>query len=374
MAAHARLGPSASARWTACPGSVEAERDVPRRSSFAADEGTAAHELAELLLEFGGTAADWVGSPLPENNAFTVTEEMAEHVQTYVDYVNRLSGEHHYEVRLDLKAWVPDSFGTSDAVVIDTANHTLHVVDLKYGKGVLVDAHENTQAMLYALGATQLLREGDVIHTVRLHIVQPRRDNVSEWELSMIDLLERGEWFKERAAEAVKPDAQRIPGQKQCEFCAVKATCPALDAYTRKHTAEQFEALDTMPPKALSAERLSEILGAKKLIVSWLEAVEGEVLERINRGESVDGWKLVAGRSNRAWLDGAEHDIEQIVGADNAYTRKLITPAQAEKLLGKKRTAEIAHLIVKKDGAPTLAPASDGRAPIGATLADFEAC
>jgi len=173
MTAHAKLSASGSHRWAHCPGSVKAEEGIADRSSIAADEGTAAHELAELVLTHGGACHDWIGKRLIESNAYTVDQEMADYVQQYVDYVKSHSGQHEYEQLVDFSEWVPGGFGTADALVLD--GNTLRVIDLKYGKGVQVDAFENTQGLLYALGAMSDYEYIAEIEKVVICIVQPRK-------------------------------------------------------------------------------------------------------------------------------------------------------------------------------------------------------
>lgn len=370
MIAHAKLGASNSHRWLNCPGSVAAEAKVAgRKGGRFADEGSVAHELADLCLSGGLSPFDFEGRTLIENNAVSVDREMCGHVQTYIDYVQAIPGVHEYERRVDYSDWVPDGFGTSDVIAID--GDTIHIVDLKYGKGVEVYAKDNSQMMLYALGAYSEYACIQEISTVRMSIVQPRRDHIDEWQITVPELLKWAAWVSEQAELALSDDAPRSPGEKQCQFCAVKATCPALEAFTRKIVGGDFDNLDD--PDALPDERVSSALAAKKLILGWLDAVEQHVTERLESGKGFPGFKLVAGRSLRQWGDEskAEEVLSSLVG-DGAFTRKLVSPAQAEKLLGKAKAADIADLIVKPEGRPTIAPESDKRPAINLTNDDFD--
>lgn len=372
MTAHAKLSASGSHRWLNCPGSVNAENGISDRKSIHADYGSMAHELAELTLNQGGSAFDWEGKRLVEWNAEPVEREMCAYVQEYVDYVKQLSGVQMYEVQVDFSPWVPEGFGTSDTIAF--VDNTLHVVDLKYGKGVKVYAQDNPQGVLYALGALNDYGDFHDFDRVRITIVQPRLDHIDEWELSKSDLLKWGEWISQRAEEALKPDAERVPGEKQCLWCKAKAKCPALEKMTHKVIAAEFDDLESLEdPSTLSDKRLAEILGAKKLIESWLSAVEDYLKERAESGEHVEGFKLVAGRSIRQWGDtaAAEQKLIELLDAD-AYERKLLSVAKAEKLLGKKRAAELSDLIIKPSGKPALVPESDPRKAINVSADDFD--
>ncbi|HEY7803860.1 MAG TPA: DUF2800 domain-containing protein [Orrella sp.] len=373
MTAHAKLSASGSARWLNCAGSVAAEATIPsaNKGGFYASEGSTAHELADICLTEGKSPFDFEGQTLPENNAVTVDREMCNAVQDYMDYVATVPGVHEYEQRVDFSDWVPEGFGTSDVISVD--GDTIYIVDLKYGKGVRVDAEDNTQMMLYALGAyseQSLLHE---LKTVKMAIVQPRLDHISEATITVEALLKWAEWVAERAEEAISKDAERTPGEKQCQWCAAKATCPALDAYTRRIVSADFD--DLSNPDTLPDDRVREVLDAKKLITGWLDAVEKHVVERLESGQDFPGYKLVAGRSLRQWEDEktAETKLVELLDTD-AYERKLLTPAKAEKVLGKKKAVEIADLIVKPEGKPTLAPESDKRPAVNVTANDFEAC
>lgn len=371
MAKHARLSPSSAHRWLNCPGSVNAERGLKDKGSANAAEGSAAHELGEMVLMQGGNCFDRLGQVLPENNAYTVTDEMASKVQEYVDYVKGLGGEQRYEVGLDYSQWVTQGFGTSDAIAL--VGKTLYVVDLKYGKGVQVYADNNEQGMLYALGALNEYSFAD-IDTVVVVIVQPRLDHVDEWQTTPDELFKWGEWVSQRAEMCEDENAERVPGDKQCQWCKAKATCPALHKLTESTLLASFDMLDDSPaPNKLNDTQLRAALESKKLIVSWLDAVEKLVTDKLNSGEPFDGFKLVAGRSLRQWGDEqqAAKTLESELG-EEAFNKKLLSPAQAEKVLGKKRKDLLDALIVKPQGKPTLAPDTDKRPAVNVSLDDFE--
>lgn len=372
VATHAKLSASGSHRWLACPGSVSAEQGYPNTSSFFAQEGTAAHDLAEITLRHGGEAADWVGNTPSQHSDIVFTSEMAEYVQQYVDYVRAIGGEQMYEERVDFSNRVPEGFGTSDAICI--VGNTLHAIDLKYGKGLRVDAKENTQGLLYAIGA---VNEYDMIFDIQRIVItihQPRLDSVSEWEISREELERWGDWIEERATLAVSEDAPRHPGKSQCRWCKAKAECPTLESYAHSIIVTDFDQLDDLePPDDLAADRLSRIMSAKPLISAWLDAVEQVSRERIESGHALPGFKLVAGRSVRRWLDpdAADSALFELLG-DKAYESKLLSVAKAEKALGKARRDAISEMIVKPEGKPTMVPDSDPRPALGASCDDFE--
>jgi hypothetical protein len=366
MTAHAKLSASGAHRWMACPGSVNAEGGRVDRTSSFAEEGTRAHDIMEIALKSG--------KPCRE---LTQDHEMADFVQVYVDYVNSLIKKEDsvfIERRVDFSEWVPGGFGTADTIIMD--GDRIHIVDLKYGKGVAVFAENNPQAMLYALGAyADFMFMGD-FETIRISIVQPRLDSISEWEIGVTDLLKFGETVRQAAEATEAPKAKRIPGEKQCKFCKAKADCPALMKLTSDTLMADFDQLDeATPPNRLDDEQMRVALENKHLIEAWLLSVENFAKERLAMGEPFPGFKLVEGRSVRRWSDEkeAELGLTAFIGPDDAFTRKLISPTQAEKLLGKTKKGLIQDLIVKPPGSPSLAKESDPRPAITATISDFDA-
>jgi hypothetical protein len=374
---HASLGASNAHRWLECSGSVKAEQGFENKSSPFAYEGTCAHELSELALLHDKEPSDWIGKPLVENSEWIVDEDMAQHVTTYTDYVRQVAkgaDDVLIEQRVSYADWVEGGFGTADAVVIK--GDSIHVCDLKYGKGVQVDAENNPQGMLYALGAYAEFGFISDFKTVHISIVQPRLDHISEWSISVKDLLKWAEWVSQRAELALSDEAERTPGEKQCRFCKAKATCPALFKYTEDIIMSDFDDLDDLPsPDRLSDDNLRRVLEAKSLIEGWLTSVETVVRERLEDGRDFKGFKLVEGRSTRRWDDEneAERVLAELVGED-AYSKKLISPAQAEKVVKKTDKAALKDLIVKPAGKATLVPESDKRPPVNLTGDDFQVC
>jgi len=374
MAAHAKLSASGSARWLSCTGSVKAENAVTlaERSNPAAEYGTCAHELADIILSTGDNIENYLGEKLQDAPNVPVDDEMIEHVQNYVEFVQSFGGDQFYEVRLDYSHLVPEGFGTSDAIAI--VDNVLHVIDLKMGKGVIVDAENNSQGMLYALGAVEEYGYLYDFNKVVIHIYQPRVHNFSSWEISIDDLLKFGQYVSEQASEALSDNAPRTVGNKQCQWCKAKANCPALKQHTEKVIAAEFDDLEELPlVDTLDNKTLATILDNKKLIESWLKAIEDHISDTLHSGDTFDGYKLVAGRSLRKWADSdtAQSELIELLG-DQAFEKKLLTVAKAEKALGAKRKKEMDHLIIKPQGKPTLAPMSDKRPAIDNCSNDFE--
>lgn len=370
MTAHAKLSASSSARWMTCPGSVKLTEGMVDKGSIHAQEGTTAHSLAEMALDEDKNAADFEG----------FTEDMAFYVQKYIDYVRQLwnpSAVLEVEVRVDLRDWIPGGFGTSDVILMDEDEGVIHVVDLKYGKGVEVDAEWNTQAMLYGLGALGRLDPWELsgIKRVHLHIVQPRISNYSEWSISKDDLLEWGEKVVIPCAQrCFDDDAPLKVSEKGCQWCLAKATCPALYEHNMKIIASDFDNLDDevelVKPNKLSDDQLRVIMDNKGLIEKWLKGVEEHIFSQIEHGGTFPGYKMVEGRSIRKWAEGADAKLTELLG-DDAYDKKLINITNAEKLIGKKAFAELA-ITEKPQGKPTLAPESDKRPPLPTITDDFE--
>ncbi len=197
------------------------------------------------------------------------------------------------------------------------------------------------------------------------------------WEVKRTKLLRWAEWAKQRAEATQDPDAPRVAGEKQCRFCRAKASCQALKDVTEAAIMSDFDDLDNMlKANTLTDEEMRAALDAKPMIESWLSAIEKLAKARLEEGGGFVGYKLVEGRSNRRWISEgqASEELVNLLGEEDAYTKKLVSPAQAEKLLGKKRVSEIADIVVKSSGAPTLAPETDKRPAINLTVDDFNDC
>lgn len=394
MSGHATLSPSSAARWMACPGSIAQSAGTPDTSSEFADEGTDAHELAALVLLGDGRAADHIGKTMGKGTV--VDLEMANAVQSYVGYVRDLvtstGGELLVEQRLSIEHLTdePDAHGTSDAVVL--ADDELIVVDLKYGRGVPVDAEGNPQLQIYALAA---LREfevlGDFQH-VRIVIHQPRLNSVSEWSQPTAALRAFGDQVVAAAAATRAADAPLVPGASQCKFCKAKGACPALARQVQDTIGAEFDNLVTFDRahteawvqkrEQMSPEALGTALSAVDLVEMWCKAVRGEVETRLLAGRPVPGFKLVQGKKgNRAW--SSKEEAEALLKAmrikhEQMYDYSVISPTTAEKLakaevIGPRQWPKVEALITQAEGKPSVAPESDKRPAltIAAVVDDF---
>jgi len=380
--AHAKLSASGSSRWLACPASVKACESIEGRTNAndknqSAEEGTCAHELADICLNTGCDPDTYLGKTLKDAPEVVVDLEMVNHVRDYVEYCNRLGGEAHTEQRVSFSDYVPDGFGTSDFFTFNKVNDlsVCDIVDLKYGKGVPVYGETNTQAMLYALG---VMEEYDFMYEVdlfRLHIYQPRIDNISVWEITASELLEWGETVvKPKAREALSDNASFAPGEKQCRFCSYKSHCKSLLKFSYDQIGADFNTVssgDDFPQvDAMGTYAVGQVLKHKSLIESWLNAVEKRAYEELTSGNKLDGFKLVRGRGSRKWSENAEARVVTALG-ENAYKKTMLSPAQAEKVLGKKVFSEISDLVLSVPGKPTIATQDDKRQSIDNVSDDF---
>ena len=367
---------SASARWLNCPGSVVAVRGYQKRGSSAALQGSCAHQLGDIGLSTNlndDELKSYLGKSLSDAPDVVIDKEMISYVQGYIDYCRSFKGDHFIEVKVSYENLVDGGFGTSDFIAIDSVNKKIVCVDLKYGMQE-VSAINNTQAQLYACG---VVNEYDFVYdfneswSVEMHIYQPRINNFSDWIISFDDLLKFGQFVKDRVALTKLPDAPFNPSEKACQWCAHKVNCTALFKHTEKVISSQFDDLDLPSPDAINIE---SVLSNKTLIESWLKAVQQHAFEKLNNGEKVKGYKLVAGRSSRKWsnTDEAFNLLSEHYNADELETRKFITVPQAEKLTGKAKFSDFANLVVKSEGKPTIAPESDKRKPFNDVSCDFE--
>lgn len=375
MAEHAILSASGAHRWLRCTPSAKLEQNFPSSTSSYAEEGTVAHALAELTTRYylgeisEATFENTIASEFKGNKYFN--QEMREHAAAYAKFVlERLAAAKEVcpdptvilETRLDFSKYVPGGFGTGDCVIV--AEPVMDVIDFKYGKGHRVEAAGNPQMQLYGLGALEAYGDIYDIKTVRMSIFQPRLTGEQDTtEMTVKALKSWGRTYvKPRAKLAIKGEGEFAPSEEACRFCRAKQQCRArADENLKLFDDASAEIL----PELISVEEAGAILAKAGDIEAWLKDLKEFVTAALTKGESVAGWKLVAGRSNRKFADEAKVVAAmKAAGYDEAmlYDRKLITLTQMERDFGKKALAEVlGDLIVKPQGAPTLAPESDKR-------------
>ena len=367
--AHALLSPSAAHRWIHCTPSVRLEEGVKDEGSDFAAEGTLAHAIASRkILETLGRPHDEQDREIEELRERYYSEEMEGYTDTYRSIVlekfndaktRSKDAQLLVEVRLDFGAFLPDAFGTADAVII--ADDLMEVIDFKYGKGVKVDADHNPQMMIYALGALdEFLLDYD-IKRVRMTIVQPRIDNLSECGMMVGELTAwRAVTLKPAAEKAFAGVGDQVPGE-WCQFCKVRATCSAIAEKARQICNEDFR-----EARLISDEDIPGLLPLVPVLKGWLEDFASHALQRALDGATIKGYKLVEGKSNRQITDQ-----DALLGAllvqgfqrdDLLKKPELKAIGELEKLVGKKAFAEIGKpWLVKPQGKPTLVEESDKR-------------
>ena len=371
MGRHALLSASSSHRWLNCPPSARLCEGYEDKGSEYAQEGTDAHSLCEhkLKLALGMETTD------PTDSLSFYDEEMEECACGYAAYVMELVEEAKktckdpvvlIEQRLDFSRFVEEGFGTGDCVVI--ADGMLYVIDYKHGKGVEVSAVENPQMMLYALGALELFDGIYDIDTVRMAIYQPRRENVSVCVMAKDDLLQ---WayndLMAKAKLAYEGGGEYACGD-WCRFCKAKAACRKRAEYNLELAKYDFEMTATLDDVEIAA-----VLARADELAAWAADVKEFALQQALSGVRYDGWKIVEGRSNRKYTDeDAVADTVSKAGFD-PYEPKLLGITAMEKLLGKKKFAELlAGLVEKPQGKPALVPVTDKRPEMNTAQEDFK--
>lgn len=382
MSDHAKLSPSAAEKWATCPGSVVMEAGLPDKDSDASQYGTAAHAVAEMALQAGNDAAAYKGRRIDVKAGKTIEcdADMVEIVQVYLDYVRQVAeGQQLFiEQKVDISAWVPECWGTADAVIL-REDGELAVVDLKTGFKP-VTAERNKQMALYALGCLDEFSLLCDIQRVRMTIIQPKLTRQPiEWDCSVEELREMGAALKtagERAAmylgsETPLVPSDLVPSTKGCEWCKAKATCPAKVAMVAEATGADFEDLDQaeLPPVS-DAPEIHLLMAKVDMIEGWCKAVRAETERRLFDGQDVPGYKLVQGRKgSRAWSDAetAEQTLKGMrLKTEEMYDFRLISPTTAEKLhkagaIGPRQWPKLVNLITQSEGSPSVAPVDDKR-------------
>lgn len=385
MGEHAKLSASGAKRWMNCPPSAEIESKLPDQQTTFAAEGTLAHRLAEMQIRIylGGNDGADIAEFEECCKAEGVTQEMLDYVQIYVDFVIEQINVARavspdavilLEDRLDFSHIVPGGFGTGDVVII--ADGLCKVIDLKYGKGVPVSAVENPQMRLYGLGAINLYDFLYDIQRVRMTIMQPRLSpEPDSEELTAAELIAWGETeVKPKALLAAEGKGEFKSGD-WCRFCKIRHTCR-----TRAEENLQLEKFDLQKPPTLTIPEIAEILGRADQLIAWAGDVKGWALEQAEKhGVTFPGWKLVEGRSNRAYTDKLQVENALIIAGylSEAIHKEpeLLGITEMEKLIGKTKFGELlGELVIKPPGKPTLAPEADKRPAINSVAsaqADF---
>ena len=353
--AHSTLGASGAYRWMACPGSVALSEGIERRDTAFSREGTAAHTLAETCIKMCRDAHSYIGEYM---EGIKVTQEMAQAVQVYVDYVNgrvKENGKLQLEHRFTLEKLNPPvpMFGTADAIIYQPKYRRLLVIDYKHGAGEVVQVTGNKQLRYYALGALLSMEKAN-IETIEVVIVQPRaphNDGPIRSELvTVTEVMDFAVDLIEAAVETTKPNAPLASG-KHCKFCPAQSRCPELHRQAQLVAAEEFNDGTLIKAELLTPAQIQFILSKADTIEAWLKSIREHVTTEIKAGRDVPGFKLVPAKANRYWMDheAVVEWAKDKVAEDDLYEKKLRSPAQIEKIVGKKNLPPELYSSVSKN-------------------------
>ena len=387
---HALLGPSSSHRWLHCPPSARLGAQFPDTASSYAAAGTLAHAIAELKARkyfiepmspraYNARMKKLREDPSYDKSMDAATDSYLEHLKYLAMSFGRIQPFVALETRVDISDWAPEGSGTADGILI--GNGRICVVDYKNGSGVPVDAEENSQMMLYALGALKRYAPvyGDTIQSVHLSIVQPNAGGIKEWDTTTEALRTWGENVVKPAAALAWEGKGTFSAGEWCRFCPARARCSARAARML-----ELESTKGAVPEGgsnapgdvvLTDAQVGDVLTRALELDAWVKDLKDYALTAALRGRQIPGWKAVEGRGSREWtdLDAAIKTLqERGVAEAMLYERRPVTPPALEKVLGKESFAATAwDLIIKKPGKPTLVPESDGRKPYNAAQLAF---
>ena len=368
---HALLSASSSYRWIACPPSALLSKKFEDSSSSFAQEGTDAHTLAQYKLEKS------LGFPTndPTDSLSFYDEEMNDHAENYAAFVLEqlekaketcVDPQVLIEQKLDFSRYVPEGFGHVDCLII--ADGTLTVIDFKYGLGIKVSSERNPQMFCYALGGLSLFDGIYDIDNVRLVIYQPRRENISEYTVSKSELIQWAEDVLSPTAQLASKGEGEYKAGEHCQFCKAKATCRKRTEYNLELAKYDFEV-----PATLDHEEIAAILTKADELVSWVSDVKEYALKEALNGTKFEGFKLVAGRSNRKYTDETAAADLVIAAGKDPYEKKLLGITAMTALLGKKAFEDIlGGLTYKPPGKPVLVTADDKRPEFNSAYEDFD--
>lgn len=376
---HALLSASCAGRWLNCTPSARLEDQYgEKKTSVYAEEGTLAHELAQLYLNndvlngIDPVAFDEGLERIYSDKLFS--EEMLDVVPIYTDYCTEqyaIAKEQNplatmvVEQKLDLTEYIPESFGTADCVIIN--DNLMEVIDLKYGKGVPVYADWNKQLMLYGLGALHIFDTMYDIEEVRLTIVQPRINNISSWQISAIELRAWAEEELRPKAKMAFEGTGELSCGDWCRFCAVRNRCRKL--YEQQTEIAKYEFSE---PDLLTDDEIADIVKRTPNLVEWANSISAYALKlAVEDNKQWPGLKVVEGRSIRKWKDedmvvNTIFDKCPELSEEDIYNMKLKSITDIEKLVGKKRFNELlSDTVVKPQGKPVLVGLEDKRPAMG---------
>lgn len=364
MGKHARFSPSKGKQYLKCTASLLLEEQFPDEESPYAAEGTAGHELAEhLIRKYLKMRTKRPVSEYYTDGLVDAVEEYVSYVTGQIEEAGRKCADAVFlvEYRVDLTAFVPECFGTADMVII--TDKKVHVIDLKLGQGVRVEAEENRQLMIYGMGILQMADSLFDVDTVELTIVQPRLDSLSDWEISVDALREWGSSvFVPKAQEALSGNGEFSPGAETCRFCKARFNCRARSEYFLEEARHEFK-----DPDLLSDEEMARVLLKADALKKWVDEVYAYAQnEAVENRKEWPGFKLVLGKANRRYTD--EDDVihaAKAAGYEDIFKTSLIGVTEMEGLMGKKRFSEVLGALVHKpQGKLTLVPDSDKREPV----------
>lgn len=383
MSNHALLSPSAAHRWLNCPRAPRLEATLPAQTSEYAREGTLAHSVCEVTAkrhfkkltkrnEYSTTLKKLKADPLWNDEMLQTADVYTEHLAANAMRFERAPYV-AFEVKVSIKDYVPEAFGRCDCVMF--GEDTLIITDYKHGKGVPVSAEQNPQMMLYALGALTLYRPlfGDAIRRIEIYIDQPRIGSYESWACTIEELLAWGEEIRPKAQMAFMGFGEFHAGP-WCQFCRACGQCKA-QAAQETSALDDFVGAVQNSPDLLTLEQMGDALTRGKNLLSWYKSLEKVALAKLLNGEQIPGYKVVEGKTNRAWSN-QDKALDKLL--ESGVERALIydsvpkSLAQIEKVLGYPKFDElVGEFVIKPQGKPALAPENDARKPYNTAAADF---